>query len=91
MLAKRWTRCLRRSPYGIGWRMAATRNPLSRSRRQTSREVWLLPQPVRTATTAMTGRRERTIVLSGPSSLKSAPADIAREALAMTYSNDTSE
>lgn len=53
--------------------------------------VWLLPQPVRTAQTATTGTEAVSIVASGPSSVKLAPAAMTSLALCITYSYDTSE
>ena len=55
-----------------------------------NREAGLLPAPVRTASTAMTGTEHGTVVLPGPSSEKSAPAANTREAWCMTNSCDTS-
>ena len=48
-----------------------------------SRVVWLLPAPVRTAHTATTGTFAGSIVASGPSSTKLAPA--ARTLLAAVH------
>ena len=48
--------------------------PASSRMRPTSRLVWLLPAPVRTAHTATTGFSLSSIVERGPSSVKSAPA-----------------
>jgi hypothetical protein len=73
-----------RSPYGIGWRITATRRPRLRSRPDRKRAVCDFPQPVRTAETAMTGTRAGSQVRSGPSRTKSAPAESAREARCMT-------
>ncbi len=84
MLAYRCTFCATRSPYGMGWRMATTFFPCARSRLQTLREVWLLPAPVRTATTAITGFVERIMVFSAPSTVKLAPSDMTSEALDIT-------
>jgi hypothetical protein len=44
------------------------------------RAVCDFPQPVRTAETAITGRRDASIVRRGPGSVKWAPAASAREA-----------
>ena len=49
-----------------------------------------LPQPVRTAETATTGTGARSIVRSGPSSVKSAPRASARDASVMTWACVTS-
>ena len=70
--------------------MTATRSPRSRSRRAIQRAVCDLPQPVRTADTAITGTLARSIVRSGPSSVKSAPAARAREATCITCACGTS-
>ena len=48
------------------------------------RVVWLLPEPVRTAQTAMTGFVLCSIVVAAPSSLKSAPAALTIEARSST-------
>ena len=62
---------------------------------QELRERWRVtcdfPMPVRTAQTAITGRREGSIVACGPSSAKSAPAASTIEALCMTSTWATSE
>jgi hypothetical protein len=50
------------------------------------RLVGLLPEPVRTAVTATTGFDASSIVAFGPSSMKSAPAARARDALCITSS-----
>ena len=55
------------------------------------RLVWLLPLPVRTAQTATTGLAAWSIVRSGPSSRKSAPAARARDAVCITSSWERSE
>jgi hypothetical protein len=57
----------------------------------TRRAVWLLPQPVRTAPTAMTGRVLSIMVWAAPSSENSAPAAFTRQAWCMTFSCETSE
>ena len=68
----------------MGWRTSATRNPWSSSSRPTAREVWLFPQPVRTAVTATTGRGLVSIVAPGPSRRKSAPVASTRDAWCIT-------
>jgi len=75
-----------RSPYGTGWRTTATRTPSSPRICATRRAVWLLPQPVRTAPTAITGRPLRNMVWSIPRSTNSAPAAFTRDAARMTCS-----
>jgi hypothetical protein len=47
--------------------------------------VWDLPQPVRTAETAITGTWAVSMVCRGPSSSKLAPAASAREARCITW------
>jgi hypothetical protein len=49
-----------------------------------------LPQPVRTAETAITGTRAASMVRRGPSSRKSAPAASAREPACITSACETS-
>ena len=88
---KRCTRIASRSPYGIGCRTSATDRPCERRIRPTARLVWLLPQPVRTAVTAITGLTLFSIVDLGPSRVKSAPAASAIDALCMTVSWARSE
>ncbi len=56
----------------------------------TRRVVWLLPQPVRTAQMLMTGLLLFSCVSRSPSSLKSAPQALTRDALCMTSSYETS-
>ena len=90
-VAYRCTRWASRSPYGIGWRTATTRLPSSFSAPAIARVVWLLPTPVRTAVTATTGTSASSIVASGPSRRKFAPAAITSEPLLITYSCRTSE
>ena len=90
-VANRWTTCLVRSPYGIGWRKTATRFPSSRSSCATRRVVWLLPDPVRTAQIATTGFVEVSAVSCGDRSRKPAPAASAFEATCITCSCVTSE
>ena len=68
----------------MGWRMTATFLPRALRYSQTLRVVWLLPQPVRTAQTAMTGFLEGSMVCFQPMSRKSAPAALTMEALCMT-------
>ena len=58
--------------------------------RASQRAVCDLPTPVRTAQMAMTGRRDVSMVRVGPSSVKSAPAASAIEALCMTKACSTS-
>lgn len=74
----------------MGWRMAATRKPISRKINDTRRVVWLFPAPVRTAQTETTGLTDLTCVVFAPINLKSAPAANTTEALCMTYSWGTS-
>ncbi len=69
----------------MGWRMTATRRPRDLSRWESQRVVWDLPQPVRTAETAMTGTAARSMVRSGPSRRKSAPLASATEAVCITW------
>ena len=90
-VAKRCTAIDPRSWYGIGWRTRATLSPAPSRTRPTSRLVWLLPQPVRTAHTATTGLVLASIVERLPMSVKSAPAAIAIDARCITSSCDTSE
>ena len=54
------------------------------------REVWLLPQPVRTAPTAMTGFELFSIVSFGPRSTKFAPAACTIAATVITCWYETS-
>ena len=49
-----------------------------------AREVWLLPEPVRTAQTAMTGFVDLTWVSLGPRREKEAPAAFTRALMLMT-------
>ena len=86
MLPKRWTRWRTRSPYGIGWRTRAGFSPSPSRSSATRRVVWLLPAPVRVAQTATTGLRLRSMVRSGPSRVKSAPAASTRDATCITVS-----
>ncbi len=58
----------------MGWRMAATRKPISRRINETRRVVWLLPEPVRTAQTETTGLVDLICVFFMPIRRKSAPA-----------------
>ena len=60
------------------------------SRSATNRDAGLLPAPVRTASTEMTGTEHVMAVLSGPSREKSAPAASTREAWCITNSWETS-
>ncbi len=85
-VANRCTRIASRSPYGIGWRTSATFRPASSRARPTLRLVCDLPQPVRVAQTATTGFAECSMVASGPSSRKSAPAASTIDALCITVS-----
>ena len=71
--------------------MAATRLPIDLRIEVIARDVWLLPQPVRTAQTAMTGLVDSSIVLRCPMMRKSAPAVLTMAALCMTFSYDRSE
>ena len=57
---------------------------LAQDLRRSRRDVWLLPQPVRTAPTAITGLVLRTMVCSAPSSENCAPAAFTRAAWCMT-------
>ena len=75
----------------MGWRTATARLPRSRSTCDTRREVWLLPQPVRTARTAITGLLLAAWVASVPSSVKCGPRDWTHATLAMTVSLERSE
>ena len=75
----------------MGWRTATTFFPASFSTPAMARVVWLLPTPVRTAQTATMGMHALSIVASGPSSTKFAPAASTWLALCMTYSCETSE
>ncbi len=50
-----------------------------------------MPDPVRTAHTAITGRLDSSIVCRGPRSMKLAPAARLRLARCITYSCETSE
>jgi len=54
------------------------------------REVWLLPEPVRTAPMDTTGRLEANIVRRGFSRRKPAPAASTRDARCITVSCETS-
>ena len=54
--------------------------PLARSLRDSQRAIADLPQPVRTAVTAITGSEDFNMVRLGPSRVKSAPAASARDA-----------
>ena len=68
----------------MGCRTAATESPASRARSTIQRDVCDLPQPVRTAQTAITGRDDRSMVRLGASIENAAPAASAREARCMT-------
>ena len=68
----------------MGWRTTAARRPRARSSREIQRLTGDLPQPVRTADTAITGTPAAIMVRCGPSSMKSAPAASAREARCIT-------
>jgi len=70
--------------------MTTTRRLRFLSSCATFREVWLFPDPVRTAHTETTGTLDLSMVVVGPISLKSAPLARTCEALCMTYSWDTS-
>src|SRR5579871_1755325 len=91
MEPNRWTAWAARSPYGIGWRITATRRPLLRKNRATYRERGLLPDPVRTAQTLTTGFEDRIIVEAGPASTKLGPAARTADALCITSASDRSE
>ena len=54
--------------------MTAGRSPSLSSRSAMKRDTGLLPAPVRTASTEITGTLQRMAVLPGPSRAKSAPA-----------------
>ena len=72
---------------------AEARRPASRgarSRSESQRAIGDLPQPVRTAVTAITGMHDDSMVRLGPSSMKSAPTASAREAICITCSCGTS-
>jgi len=86
MLAKRCTRIASKSWYGIGCLTIATLSPAWRNTCPTCLLVWLLPAPVRTAHTATTGLLLGSIVASGPSRVKSAPAASTRDAKCITCS-----
>ena len=66
--------------------MLTTFLPASRSSTWILRVVWLLPAPVRTAHTAITGFVLLTIVWSGPSRRKSAPSAFTSAERCITYS-----
>ncbi len=66
--------------------MLTTFLPASRSMVWILRVVWLLPAPVRTAQTAMTGFVLLTITWSGPRRRKSAPDALTIAERCMTYS-----
>ncbi len=55
------------------------------------RLVWLLPAPVRVAHTATTGFGHSSMVVRGPSSVKSAPAASTIDARCITSSCGRSE
>ncbi len=64
--------------------MAATFLPMAIRIWLTRRVVWLLPLPVRTAQTEITGLLLLIMVSRGPSRMKLAPAAMTSEALSMT-------
>jgi hypothetical protein len=68
----------------MGWRTATTFNPLAMRISMMRREVWLLPHPVRTAPTEMTGLLLLSMVSFGPGSTKLAPAACTTAATFMT-------
>jgi len=70
----------------MGWRIETTFLPASMSMRWILRLVWLLPAPVRTAQTAITGLVLLTMVWSGPRRRKSAPSALTSAERCMTYS-----
>ena len=74
----------------MGWRSSAARRPTPSSHPAIHRETWDLPQPVRAAHTAITGRREASMVCRGPSSTKSAPVASDLDAACMTSAWETS-
>ncbi len=58
----------------MGWRMSTALTPRSRNSSKIRREMPLLPTPVRTAHTLMTGLVDATMLRAGPTMRKSAPA-----------------
>ena len=65
--------------------MAATFRPCSLSMAAMRRVVWLLPDPVLTAHTEITGFVLLSIVSAAPRILKLAPAELAIEPRSITY------
>ena len=59
--------------------------------REMKRVVWDLPTPVRTAVTAMTGLRDRSMVAGTLRSEKRAPHRVTREARSIKKACETSE
>jgi hypothetical protein len=57
----------------------------------TRRVVWLLPLPVRTAHTAITGMEAASIVSPAPNKRKELPRAITRDACSITCWCETSE
>jgi len=68
----------------MGWRTTTTFLPISRRRSDTRRLVWLLPDPVRTAHTEITGTLDSSMVSFQPIRRKSAPAARTIEARCIT-------
>jgi hypothetical protein len=64
--------------------------PIPFSTSHTLRVVWLFPDPVRTAVTAITGTLLFSWVALGPITMKSGPIEATQEALCITYSWETS-
>ncbi len=90
MPENRWALCRSKSPYIIGWRITAGLWPKRFSILASFKVRGLLPLPVRTAHTDITGSDDFSIVLRGPRSMKSGPIAMTSEALPITYCADTS-
>jgi hypothetical protein len=80
MVAKRWTACAAKSPYGMGWRTATGCRACLRRSAATSRETGLFPHPVGTAQTEITGSREAIWVCSAPRNQRRLPRSEVRDA-----------
>ena len=68
----------------MGWRITLTCLRRSRKNRAIRRVAELLPTPVRTAETLITGLVEAMVVLSDPKKAKLAPAANTADALCIT-------
>ena len=83
---KRCTRAFKRSPYGMGWRIATGFLPAFASIAAIKRVTPDFPHPVLTAHTEITGFEEWSMERSAPRSTKLASSEVTSEALCMRYS-----